>query len=107
MLDPEELRKSSNIVEIFFIFFLYFLEKCPQISSGEQVGTVTSPSIDEASGLVASQTHSDVFWTMNDSDGPHCIYALNKYGQRILTLCLTHASNYDWEAISTAPCYER
>ena len=86
---------------------LPFLGSCPKISSAKQIGTVTSPSINEASGLVASQTHSDVFWTMNDSGGAHCIYALNKYGKRILTLCLTHASNYDWEAISTAPCYER
>ena len=79
--------------------------KCPQ-TSGKKVGTVTSPSINEASGLVASQTHylDAVLWTLNDSGGPPCIYALIKSGARILTLCLSHAKNYDWEAISTAPC---
>ena len=44
------------------------------------MGFVTNPQINEASGLVASQTHSDLFWTLNDSDGPNCIYALAKNG---------------------------
>ena len=65
---------------------------------------MTNPQINEASGLVASQTHSDLFWTLNDSDGPNCIYALAKNGTLVLTLCLEYAENYDWEAISTAPC---
>ena len=85
---------------------LPFLGSCPKISSAKQIGTVTSPSINEASGLVASQTHSNIFWTMNDSGGKPCIYAL-KYGKRMLTLCLKHARNVDWEAISTAPCKKK
>ncbi len=74
------------------------------IYPGKKVGFVTNPQINEASGLVASQTHSDLFWTLNDSDGPNCIYALAKNGTLALTLCLEYAENYDWEAISTAPC---
>ena len=34
---------------------------------GKEVGIVTDPEINEASGLVASQTYSNVFWTLNDS----------------------------------------
>ena len=34
---------------------------------GKEVGIVIDPEINEASGLVASQTYSNVFWTLNDS----------------------------------------
>ena len=71
------------------------------------MGFVTNPQINEASGLVASQTHSDLFWTLNDSDGPNCIYALAQNGTLVLTLCLEYAENFDWEAIATAPCNKK
>ena len=77
---------------------------CPQISDGQVVGTVTNPEIDEASGLVASQVNPDAFWTLNDSGGPPCLYALATDGNLRMKLCLEGAHNYDWEAIATAPC---
>ena len=77
-----------------------------------EVGFVTDPSVNEASGLVMSQINKDVFWTLNDSadddsDGPSCVYALAVNGTLLYTLCLEGASNYDWEAISIAPCDSR
>ena len=80
------------------------LLQCPQISEGVVVGTVTDPEIDEASGLVASQVNPDTFWTLNDSDGPVCVYAIATNGDLKHKLCLEGAENYDWEAIATAPC---
>ena len=59
------------------IFTNYLI--CPHITyPGKEVGLVTDPQINEASGLVASQTYPDVFWTLNDSDGPNCIYAIGE-----------------------------
>ena len=81
----------------------YFI--CPKIDyPGQKVGLVTAPQINEASGLVASQVNKDVFWTLNDSQGPSCIYALKIDGTLIMTICLEGAENFDWEAIATAPC---
>jgi len=78
---------------------------CPQIDyPGKEVGFVTDPSVDEASGLAASQINHDVFWTLNDSDGPSCVYALAINGTLLYTLCLEGALNFDWEAVSIAPC---
>lgn len=81
---------------------------CPSVSyPGLNVGTVTDPKVDEASGLVASQFNPGVFWTLNDSEGPSCLYALAVNGSLLHTMCLEGAINYDWEAISTAPCDDK
>ena len=78
---------------------------CPQVDyPGKEVGLVTDPSVDEASGLAASQINHDVFCTLNDSDGPSCVYALAINGTLLYTLCLEGALNFDWEAVSIAPC---
>ena len=63
-------------------------QTCPDIENGKELGTVTDPEINEASGLVASQTYSGIFWTFNDSGGPNCIYALVGNGSRVFKLCL-------------------
>ena len=65
---------------------------------------MTNEEINEASGLVASQVNPDAFWTLNDSGGPACVYALASNGHLRHKLCLEGADNYDWEAIATAPC---
>ena len=81
------------------------LLSCPEVSfPGNEVGLVTDPEIDEASGMVASRTYPDVFWTLNDSNGPSCLYAIAKDGELKHKMCLEGAINYDWEAIATATC---
>ena len=82
------------------------MKTCPQVDyPGKEVGLVTDPNVNEASGMAASQINHDLFWTLNDSDGPSCVYALAINGTLIHTLCLEGAINFDWEAISIAPCY--
>ena len=78
---------------------------CPQISyPGQEVGRITDPRIDEGSGLVASRKFPDVFWTLNDHNGPHHVYAVSVNGTLLTDLKLEGAVNEDWEAIATAPC---
>ena len=74
------------------------------MSKPKYSGKVTDSQIKEASGLVASQSNSGIFWTFNDSGGPACVYAISKHGTLKYKLCLKGAYNRDWEAIATAPC---
>ena len=107
------LTKMSKL-QILFLTFLSlsnasqkYSSSCPKISyPGIEVGIVTDPQIDEASGMVASQTNKDLFWTLNDSQGPTCIYGISVNGTLMITVCLEGALNFDWEALSTAPCTE-
>ena len=91
---------------IYYFFLLPVMAKnCPKFDvCGQNVGKVTSPDINEASGLVASQVNNGLFWTLNDKTGPNCIYALKMDGSLTKIICLEGAENIDWEAISTAHC---
>ncbi len=80
---------------------------CPEISyPGQEVGVVTSPMIDEASGMVLSQKNPGVFWTLNDSQGVACVFAVALNGTLLEKLCLMGAENFDWEAITISKCTE-
>ena len=95
---------NHNILSLVSV--LSTARTCPQVDyPRKEVGFVTDPNVDEASGMAASRINPDVFWTLNDSDGPSCVYALAMNGTLLHTLCLNGAKNFDWEAISIAPCY--
>ena len=64
-----------KVSALFITILVASTKACPQVSGPHEIGRVTDHHINEASGLVASQTNKDVFWTFNDSQGPHCIYA--------------------------------
>ena len=57
--------------------------------------------IDEASGLTASNRHSGVFWTLNDSGGTPRLFAINDQRELLSTLMVKGATNVDWEAITS------
>lgn len=77
----------------------------PHFHHGHVVGTITSHSIPEASGLAASRTHGNVLYTHNDSGGQPRIFALDKNsGRRLATLTIEGAHSHDWEDISVGPC---
>ena len=98
-----------------FIFFVSIISKvvsvenCPKISyPGQEVGRIADPRIKEGSGLVASRTYPDVFWTLNDHNGLNHLFAVstksNINGTVVTDLKLAGSENVDWEAIATAPC---
>ncbi|XP_062585509.1 uncharacterized protein LOC134247184 [Saccostrea cucullata] len=79
--------------------------KAAQFESGHHVGTVTSHSITEASGICASRTHHDVLYTHNDSGGTHRIFAISATsGHRLATIYINGAHSQDWEDIACGPC---
>jgi hypothetical protein len=76
---------------------------CPQFITGQQIGTVESVSIDEASGITASRMNPDVLWVHNDSGDTARVYAMNTAGDHLGIYSLGGASATDWEDIAIGP----
>ena len=69
--------------------------------TGIEVGTITEATLNEASGIAASNKTQNAFWVHNDSgDGPN-IYLINKEGNLLTQGAVTNASSRDWEDIAS------
>jgi len=71
--------------------------------TGFKTGTLNDPAIQEASGLAASYTSHDMFWTHNDHGNPNTIFLIDTLGKKRETCSITNATNRDWEDIKTGP----
>lgn len=67
------------------------------------IGEVTTPELDESSGLAASLREPGTYWTMND-DTDALLFALSAEGKELGRLRLPSARNVDWESIAVGPC---
>ncbi|SOD63634.1 hypothetical protein SAMN06297387_111183 [Streptomyces zhaozhouensis] len=66
--------------------------------------TLTDERLTESSGLAASSTHPDVYWTHNDSDDAARIFAVDgTTGETVATIDLAGVTARDVEAISLGP----
>ncbi|MEA5257035.1 hypothetical protein VB264_04505 [Arcicella aquatica] len=65
------------------------------------LGLIENKAIDEASGLIASQTNKGYLWTHNDSGDSNRIFLMDKAGKGLYEFYLQGATNRDWEAISS------
>ncbi len=66
--------------------------------------TPSDPRIDEASGMVVSQSHPDTVWILNDSGDPARLFAVSTQdGHTEGVVTLTGARNVDWEALAISP----
>lgn len=79
---------------------------CQEFGPAQVESTVASRRIDEASGLVASRRHPDVFWVHNDSGDDPLLYAIRRDGSLAATFRVTGADARDWEDLSFGPCPE-
>lgn len=70
-------------------------------SRSEIVATLQDTRIKESSGLTPSMRHPDCFWTLNDSGGEPCIFAIDVHGHTRAKVRLPNAVNFDWEDISS------
>jgi hypothetical protein len=85
-------------------FMVHFIP-APEFAQAQQMGTVTSSSVTEASGLCASRAHPNVLYTHNDSGHDNEIYAIDATsGHRLATIAITGAHSRDWEDIACGPC---
>ncbi|MBB5036892.1 hypothetical protein [Prosthecobacter dejongeii] len=57
--------------------------------------------IHESSGLTRSVRHPCVFWTLNDSGGEPCVFAIDEKGQTRAKVRLPKAVNFDWEDLAS------
>lgn len=62
--------------------------------------TLADARITESSGLVRSLRHPGIFWTLNDSGGEPCVFALDPQGRTRAKVRLRDAANIDWEDIA-------
>jgi hypothetical protein len=66
-------------------------------SKSTRVATLEDTRIKESSGLTPSQVESGVFWTLNDSGGEPCVFAIDIHGHTRAKARLAGAVNFDWE----------
>ena len=89
---------------------------CTPLSSGQSAepctscktvtigGGLANAQITEASGIVASAVHADVFYVHNDSGDSARFFATDMTGADLGTFDVADASNVDWEDIARGPC---
>lgn len=66
-----------------------------------QVATLADKRIHESSGLARSLRHPGIFWTLNDSGGEPCVFAINQKGETVAKVRIPKAANFDWEDIAS------
>lgn len=76
---------------------------CRAFDAGEEVGAITDPRIDEASGLAASWANPGLLWTHNDSGDTARLFALDEAGEVRAVLTLGVDAR-DWEDMAIGPC---
>jgi len=73
----------------------------PQVKA-EKVAVLKDKRINESSGLAISLREPGVFWTLNDSSGEPCIYAIDQTGKTRAKVRIPTAVNFDWEDLASA-----
>ena len=76
---------------------------CLEFLPGQQVGTVESGTINEASGLAASRANADVLWVHNDSGDSARVFAMDTQGRHLGIYDLAGAGSRDWEDMAVGP----
>lgn len=72
-----------------------------------KIANLKNPAVDESSGIAASRTNPNIYWTHNDSgDGP-LVYAFDATGESRGVFRVTGAQARDWEDMAIGPGPER
>ncbi len=72
----------------------------PVPSTSERVAVLADKRINESSGIARSGRDPSIFWTMNDSGGEPCIFAIDRSGATRAKVRLPNAVNFDWEDLA-------
>ena len=73
----------------------------PVPSISKQIATLEDKRIKESSGLALSGRDPSIFWTLNDSGGEPCVFAIDHSGKTRAKVRLRDAANFDWEDIAS------
>ncbi|WP_395736092.1 hypothetical protein [Prosthecobacter sp.] len=69
----------------------------PVPSTSKQVAVLEDKRIAESSGLAQGVRDPSIFWTMNDSGGEPCVFAIDRTGKTRAKVRVRDAANFDWE----------
>jgi hypothetical protein len=72
----------------------------PVSSTSERVAILEDKRIKESSGLCLSGRVSSIFWTVNDSGGEPCVFAIDRSGKTRAKVRVRDAANFDWEDLT-------
>ena len=75
----------------------------PRFAPARKTGTVETPLIKGASGIVVSRKNADVLWVHNDFAGETCLYAINAKGKLLSIWTVVGAKARNWEDIAAGP----
>lgn len=73
----------------------------PVPSTSRQVAILEDKRLNESSGLTPGVRDPSVFWTMNDSGGEPCVFAIDRSGKTRAKVRVRDAANFDWEDIAS------
>lgn len=73
----------------------------PVPSTSKQVAILEDKRIKESSGLALGVRDPSVFWTVNDSGGEPCVFAIDRNGKTRAKVRVRDAANFDWEDIAS------
>ncbi len=76
---------------------------CARTLKLASAGPITDPAMTELSGLVASRTQPNVWYTHNDSGDTNRFFAIDSTGATLATFTVTGATAIDWEDIAIGP----
>jgi len=69
----------------------------PVPSKSQQVAILEDKRINESSGLALGVRDPSIFWTVNDSGGEPCVFAIDHNGKTRAKVRVRDAANFDWE----------
>lgn len=70
-------------------------------SEVQDKGIIENPELDEASGMVYSNTNPGYIWALNDSSNPNKIFLVNGSNAKgVYNFTLSGVTNRDWESMS-------
>jgi hypothetical protein len=72
----------------------------PVPSTSERVAILEDKRLNESSGLCLSGRDPKFFWTLNDSGGEPCVFAIDRAGKTRAKVRVRDAANFDWEDIA-------
>lgn len=73
----------------------------PVPSTSKQVAIFEDKRLNESSGLAQSVRDPSIFWTLNDSGGEPCVFAIDRSGKTRAKVRVRDAANFDWEDIAS------
>jgi hypothetical protein len=84
-----------------YVILALSISACAMPLGMTQAGSITAPSIDEASGLAVSRLNDKILWVHNDSGDTARIFAIDTQGHQLATVNITGVKNIDWEDIAS------